>query len=333
MQIARKRAPKIQTENPKSCQSLTVKHHLRYIYIYRMYLQRLNSFLLTTSKIPTRRFTCHCTNINSSIERILSSYKAHRPSIYHSNSYGKTMSTSQKDQTIHAKHDLSDMRRPYRDQDDGIEESKLPTHNPVSLFENWFELAKLSKTVYEPNAFCISTCGSSGQPTSRMVLLKGFDETGFQFFTHYSSQKGRDIEHNPKVAMLFYWDSFNRQIRIEGIAQKMPEEVGENYFKRRPQSSQVGAAISDQKSLIESRQALMDKYDRLKAELGDESPPKPPTWGGYLVVPNRFEFWQGNTNRVHDRIIFRRKLNDEEKLDPKLTKEVNDGWLMERLLP
>lgn len=243
----------------------------------------------------------------------------------------QTMSSNTNQTT--AKNDLSDMRRPYRDQDDGIEESQLPSRDPITLFGNWFEIAKASNTVYEPNAFCISTCGPSNQPTSRMVLLKGFDEKGFQFFTHYSSQKGQDIEHNPKVAMLFYWDSFNRQVRIEGIAQKLPVETAENYFKRRPQSSQVGAAISDQKSLIESRTALMDKYDKLKAECGEEAPPKPPTWGGYLIVPHRFEFWQGNTNRVHDRILFRRKVSDDEKIDGKLTKEADNGWLMERQLP
>lgn len=231
-----------------------------------------------------------------------------------------------------AKNDLSDMRKPYRDQDDGIEESQLPSKDPIKLFEAWFNMVKESGSVYEPNAFCICTASKDGQPSSRMVLLKGFDSDGFRFFTHYSSQKGQNIAENPKVSMLFYWDSFNRQVRIEGLAEKLPEQVGEDYFKRRPQSSQIGAAISDQSSLIESREALMKKYDTLKAELGDASPAKPKTWGGYLVRPKRFEFWQGNTNRVHDRLMFRRPSEDEQ-IDGKLTRPAEDGWFLERMLP
>lgn len=166
-----------------------------------------------------------------------------------------------------------------------------------------------------------------------MVLLKGFDNDGFRFFTHYSSQKGRNIAENPKVAMLFYWDSFNRQVRVEGKAQKLPQEVAVSYFKRRPLSSQIGAAISDQTSLICSRVSLMKKYDDLEKELGGKSPNKPDTWGGYLIKPVRFEFWQGNTNRVHDRIIFRRPHFDEVIDNEGLTKQAEDGWFLERMLP
>lgn len=242
------------------------------------------------------------------------------------------LKSSQAATSTQAKNDLSDMRKPYRDQDDGIEESQLPTRDPIKLFQNWFEMVKASNSVYEPNAFSICTAGKDGQPSARMVLLKGFDDDGFRFFTHYSSQKGRNIAENPKVCMLFYWDSFNRQVRVEGTAERLAEEAGEAYFKRRPQSSQIGAAISDQCSLIESRAALMKRYDTLKAELGDETPAKPSTWGGYLIRPERFEFWQGNTNRVHDRIIFRRP-NLSESLDDKLSKPAENGWLMERMLP
>lgn len=231
-----------------------------------------------------------------------------------------------------AKNDLSDMRKPYRDQDDGIEESQLPSLDPIKLFQDWFERVKESKSVYEPNAFCICTASKDGQPSARMVLLKGFDEEGFRFFSHYSSQKGQNIAENPKVAMLFYWDSFNRQVRVEGLAERLPQQTAEDYFKRRPQSSQIGAAISDQSSLIESREALMKRYDDLKAELGDATPPKPPTWGGFLIKPERFEFWQGNTNRVHDRIIFRRPKANEQP-DGKLSRLAENGWIMERMLP
>lgn len=237
-----------------------------------------------------------------------------------------------KNPSTEAKNDLSDMRKPYRDQDDGIEESQLPSKDPIKLFEAWFNMTKESNTVYEPNAFCICTASKEGQPSARMVLLKGFDDDGFRFFTHYSSQKGQNIDENPKVAMLFYWDSFNRQVRIEGKAERLPEEAGEAYFKRRPQTSQIGAAISDQSSLIESRDALMKRYNDLKSELGEQIPPKPATWGGYLVRPERFEFWQGNTNRVHDRIIFRRRRKDEQ-VDERMTHEVENNWLMERMLP
>ena len=234
--------------------------------------------------------------------------------------------------TTTAKNDLSDMRKPYRDQDDGIEESQLSSLDPIKLFQDWFERVKASETVYEPNAFCICTASKDGQPSARMVLLKGFDDEGFRFFTHYSSQKGQNIAENPKVSMLFYWDSFNRQVRVEGQAERLPQEAAEAYFKRRPQSSQIGAAISDQCSLIESREALMKRYDDLKAELGDETPPKPATWGGYLVRPERFEFWQGNTNRVHDRIMFRRPKVGEQ-IDGKLSRPAESGWIIERMLP
>lgn len=264
-----------------------------------------------------------------------------RANIVHSTCLSRAASTTTKgmtDQTAkpptRPQNDLSDMRKPYRDQDDGIEESQLPSKDPIKLFEAWFNMAKESGTVYEPNAFCICTASKDGQPSSRMVLLKGFGDDGFRFFTHYSSQKGQNIAENPKVAMLFYWDSFNRQVRVEGTAQKLPEQLGEDYFKRRPQSSQIGAAISDQSSLIESREELMKRYDTLQAQLGEASPPKPSTWGGYLVVPERFEFWQGNTNRVHDRIMFRRP-KDGEKIDEgaRLTRKAENGWLMERMLP
>lgn len=231
-----------------------------------------------------------------------------------------------------AQVDLSGMRKPYRDQDDGIEESQLPSKDPIKLFEAWFNLAKESGTVYEPNAFCICTASKDGQPSARMVLLKGFGDDGFRFFTHYTSQKGRNIAENPKVSMLFYWDSFNRQVRVEGKAQRLPEHLSDEYFKKRPQSSQIGAAISDQCSLIESREALMKKYDDLKAELGEQVPARPKTWGGYLVVPERFEFWQGNTNRVHDRIMFRRPVG-EENVDGRLSRKAENGWIMERMLP
>lgn len=233
---------------------------------------------------------------------------------------------------IRAQNDLSDMRKPYRDQDDGIEESNLPTLDPIKLFADWFQKTKESNTVYEPNAFCISTASKSGQPSARMVLLKGFDDSGFRFFSHSSSQKGRNISENPKVAMLFYWDSFNRQVRIEGSAKVLDSDVAQDYFQRRPQSSQIGAAISDQCSLVESRDELMKRFNDLKTELGEKAPPKPNTWNGYLVVPEVFEFWQGNTNRVHDRIIFR-KPKSGEKPDGKLTKSAENGWLMERMMP
>lgn len=234
--------------------------------------------------------------------------------------------------SIRAKNDLSNLRKPYRDQEDGIEEALLPSRDPIKLFKAWFLMVKESNTVYEANAFCICTASKDGQPSARMVLLKGFDETGFRFFTHYTSQKGRNIEENPKVAMLFYWDSFNRQIRIEGRAEKLPAESGEDYFKRRPQASQIGAAISDQTSLVDSRATLLKKFDELKEQVGDQAPAKPATWGGYLVVPERFEFWQGNTNRLHDRILFRRS-QDAEQVDGKLSKLAENGWIMERMMP
>lgn len=246
--------------------------------------------------------------------------------------FARTMSSTEARPPTMGKNDLSDMRKPYRDQDDGLEESQLPSRDPIKLFGAWFTMAKESGTVYEPNAFCICTASKDGQPSARMVLLKGYDDEGFRFFTHRTSQKGRNIAENPKVSMLFYWDSFNRQVRVEGLAKMLPDQIADEYYSRRPHTSQVGAAISDQTSLIESRDALMKKYNDSMNEFKDAAPPRPKTWGGYIIVPNRFEFWQGNTNRVHDRIIFRRPV-DGEQVDGKLTKLAENGWVMERMLP
>lgn len=242
------------------------------------------------------------------------------------------MSSSETKTPTLGQNDLSDMRKPYRDQDDGLEETHLPSKDPIRLFGIWFAMAKESGTIYESNAFCICTASKDGQPSARMVLLKGFDDEGFRFFTHRTSQKGRNIAENPKVSMLFYWDSFNRQVRVEGLAKILPDEVADEYHRRRPQTSQVGAALSDQTSLIESRDALIKRYNDLKDELKGASPPRPETWGGYLIVPNRFEFWQGNTNRLHDRIIFRRP-DEGQQVDGKLTRPAENGWVMERMLP
>ncbi|KAG9508957.1 Pyridoxine-5'-phosphate oxidase, partial [Fragariocoptes setiger] len=228
--------------------------------------------------------------------------------------------------------DLSHLRKPYRDSSEAVKEDALPSLNPVKLFENWFNLVKESESVYEPNAVCVSTVNAEGRPSSRMVLLKGFGDDGFRFFTHYTSQKGRELEQNPNIALLFYWDSFNRQVRIEGKAHKLPQEDVEAYFKRRPKTSQLGAAISDQCSLISDRKALMDRYHALEKKIGDGDVPKPEKWGGFLVVPDKFEFWQGNTDRVHDRLIFR-KSGPNETINPQLTKPAENCWVLERMLP
>ena len=216
--------------------------------------------------------------------------------------------------------DVSDRRVPYSVKP-LFEEDLSSTEDPLKQFISWFEAAdRSSDRDREPNAACLSTCTPEGVPSSRMVLIKKFDERGFTFFTNYSSRKGREINSNPKACLLFYWPSLHRQVRIEGDVSKVSEAESEAYFKSRPLPSQISATISKQSSEIISRQELQESCKKLELSLsGEKSLPKPVEWGGYTVKPKMYEFWQGQTNRLHDRITFTR-LSD-------------DTWVMKRLSP
>ncbi|PKL78532.1 MAG: pyridoxamine 5'-phosphate oxidase [Ignavibacteriae bacterium HGW-Ignavibacteriae-4] len=189
--------------------------------------------------------------------------------------------------------------------------------SPFHQFKDWFQVAIKSDLFYDPTAFNLSTCGLDMMPSSRIVLLKSFDENGFQFFTNYSSEKGNNLEENPNASMLFYWDKLERQVRISGSVEKLSAIDSDNYFNSRPYESRIGAIASNQSSPLISKHNLEARLFELKA-LYPENPPRPENWGGYNVKPISFEFWQGRESRLHDRIKYR--LN-------------NHNWEIERLYP
>ncbi|KAK4486089.1 hypothetical protein RD792_008757 [Penstemon davidsonii] len=173
--------------------------------------------------------------------------------------------------------------------------------DPFVQFQNWFDDA-VASGLKEPNAMALSTTGKDGKPSSRMVLLKGFDKDGFVWYTNYESQKAHQISQNPNAALLFYWDALNRQVRVEGSVEKVSNEESEHYFHSRPRGSQIGAIVSKQSTVIPGRQSLHQRQEELEAQYSDGSPiPKPNYWGGYRLKLELFEFWQGQPSRLHDR--------------------------------
>ena len=190
--------------------------------------------------------------------------------------------------------------------------------NPIEQFRIWFEQAKSAK-ITEPNAMTLATATADGIPSARIVLLKGFDEQGFVFFTNYESPKGEDLEENPNVALVFYWAELERQVRISGTAAKTSREVSEAYFATRPRDSQLGAWASEQSTVIPNRRFLEEQLESLTKWYEGQEIPAPPYWGGYRVRPEAIEFWQGRHSRLHDRLVFTRV--DESK------------WEIERLSP
>ncbi len=174
--------------------------------------------------------------------------------------------------------------------------------DPIKQFLKWYE-AYNETGAKDPNAFTLSTVSIEGQPSARVLLLKGVDKGGFEFYTNYESDKGQEIATNPKVALNFFWPTLERQVRIEGVAQKLSEEESTAYFKSRPHGSQLGAWVSPQSTIIESRKYLENRAEELKEKYPSEVP-KPPHWGGYRVMPSKIEFWQGRSSRLHDRFAF-----------------------------
>ncbi|CAH0389681.1 unnamed protein product [Bemisia tabaci] len=229
--------------------------------------------------------------------------------------------------------DLKGMRKPYKDKTEVFLEKDLISKNPFHVFTDWFKQA-CNGDIHEPNAMCLSTVSKCGQPSARYVLLKGYGEDGFQFYTNYGSRKGKDLEENPKASLTFFWESLRRQIRIEGVVEKLSEKESEDYFHSRPRPNQISALCSHQSSIIPNREFLIEKETILNEKYKDESIPipKPDYWGGFQLKPEWIEFWQGQSDRLHDRIVFRRQKPDE-KPDGKLVHAGEDGWVYQRLSP
>ncbi|KAL3270576.1 hypothetical protein HHI36_021113 [Cryptolaemus montrouzieri] len=211
-------------------------------------------------------------------------------------------------------HLETDIRHEYQSRENALTEDKLEAKEPMHLLNQWFELAKNHPNVLEPHAVCLATATKDGKPSSRFVLCKSHNKEGFTIFTHYTSRKGQELEENPQCALTYYWEPFNRSVRIEGVAEKLPFSVADDYFKKRPYDSKIGALCSNQSQPIENRDVLMNKEKELKAKYPmSDDVPRPEKWGGYLVRPHTFEFWQGQTDRLHDRIRFR-KLKEAKRL-------------------
>ena len=172
--------------------------------------------------------------------------------------------------------------------------------NPFQVFEEWFREAS-QIGLKEPNAMTLATVGADGRPSARIVLLKEFDEDGFVFYTNYESLKGRELAQNPNAALVFWWPPLERQIRVEGVTERVSKEQSEAYFKTRPLGSQLGAWASRQSEVIESREVLERRMNELERLSQTEPIQLPPYWGGYRLRPDRFEFWQGKPNRLHER--------------------------------
>ena len=207
-----------------------------------------------------------------------------------------------------AKMAVSDLRKDYGAK--GLEDADAGA-DPIDMFQTWFDEACAAE-VLEPNAMCLSTVDKeSGRPSARYVLLKGFDERGFVWYTNYGSRKAAQLADNPFASLTFWWGDLERSIRIEGRVEKVSEEESLAYFRSRPRGSQVGALVSDQSQEIESREALDAKAAALKAQYMPEGVPEEdwpevpmPNWGGYRLEPDRIEFWKGRSSRVHDRIVY-----------------------------
>lgn len=210
---------------------------------------------------------------------------------------------------------LANLRKEYQQQAFKKEDA---AENAIEQFERWWQEA-IKSDIDEVNALTLATASSDGLPTARIVLLKGYSEKGFQFYTNYDSYKGKQLEENPRACLVFFWKELERQIRIIGLVEKLTEKESNEYFRIRPHGSRVGAWASPQSMVIESREWLMNQAKEYEEKFSDSEIPRPPNWGGYLVKPVTLEFWQGRPDRLHDRLLY--------------TLQENGSWLIERLAP
>ncbi|MEO8207008.1 MAG: pyridoxamine 5'-phosphate oxidase [Chthoniobacterales bacterium] len=210
---------------------------------------------------------------------------------------------------------LADLRQDYG------RESLRREHlapNPIAQFERWFQAAAACPEITEPNAMTLATSDLQGEVSARIVLLKGINAEGFRFFTNYESYKGRQLTDNPQAALLFFWPTLERQIKIRGAIEKLSREEANVYFQSRPRGNQLGASVSSQSTVVANREELDDRLAALEKEYEGKPIPLPPFWGGYILRPTVLEFWQGRKNRLHDCFRYR-----QEK----------SRWIIERLAP
>jgi pyridoxamine 5'-phosphate oxidase len=210
---------------------------------------------------------------------------------------------------------ISDIRKDYRLQ--SLSESDVAS-DPVKQFTTWWNDV-LRSEISEPNAMTLATASSDGLPSARIVLLKGFDENGFVFFTNYNSFKGMQLQENPRACLVFFWKELERQVRIMGIIETLTASENDEYFNSRPEGSRLSAIASPQSQVVENRQWLETQVGQLSEQLSGKTIPRPEHWGGYRVRPAIIEYWQGRSNRLHDRIQYT------------LTEE--GDWKIERLAP
>jgi pyridoxamine 5'-phosphate oxidase len=209
---------------------------------------------------------------------------------------------------------VADLREEYTRA--GLRESDADP-DPIEQFRGWFEEA-LGANLYEPNATTLATATSDGRPSARVVLLKGFDERGFVFYTNYEGRKARELEENPYCALVFYWGELERQVRVEGRVSRVSEEESDAYYRSRPLGSRLGAWASEQSCPVGDRAILEERLRALEDEYREREVTRPPFWGGYRIEPEAVEFWQGRENRLHDRLLYRQS---------------DEGWSIVRLQP
>jgi len=210
---------------------------------------------------------------------------------------------------------IADIRQDYRLQT--LDEAGVAA-DPIQQFGVWWQEA-LQSEIVEVNAMTLATANEQGVPSARIVLLKGYDERGFVFFSNYESKKAADLQVNPVASLVFFWKELERQVRISGSVEKVTELESDQYFQSRPEGSRIGAWASPQSTVISSRQVIEEKVEALQAAFEGKEIPRPLHWGGYRVVPSSIEFWQGRSSRLHDRIRY--------------TLQSDDNWVIERLAP
>jgi pyridoxamine 5'-phosphate oxidase len=204
-----------------------------------------------------------------------------------------------------------------RDEDAGLSEAEVDS-DPIVQFGRWYREAE-EAGLFQPDAMMLATATRDGVPSARMVLLKGFDDRGFSFFTNYGSHKARELDENPRAALVMYWAELRHQVRVTGRVERLPQDQSEAYFRTRPLGSRLAAWASRQSRVIPNREVLEGEYRRLEAEYAGREVPLPPFWGGFRIVPDSVELWMGRPNRLHDRLRYSRR--------------PDGSWTIERLSP